>query len=530
MKKKLVTLLLAAALVFAGMPATVMAAANSKLDAKNVCYTPQNDYMSGDCILTASKVMIRRASILRGSNKWSSITNKTLRSPATIFGLLLHNFKFEADGLQYKIGMKLFTGTDNATRIRQFERLVKQHPEGVVVWGTNSSRFGMHGVLLVDVRDGVPYVMDSAYNVGSWNSGILKWSDSSMKDPKHCTQYWYIKEVGLAKGAKAPAAGMPLAAGSSTGAGTESTLSLNDETVPEELREGDGFPVEGHVNSNYRIKKVTVSIVNSMGQTAISKSAKPDDWCYDLGKLDKYIKFGTLAPGTYKYKIKATDEKKTKTFVNASFTVISKGEPSLSISGESLPSSLDVGKAFYIRGKVSSNINISNVTISVLDAAGNTVLSASAAPNKKTYKLKKLDAKIKFGSLPAGSYRYVVTATAGSLSKTLIDTTFDVAARSKLKISSYNYPTTIGKGDKFFIRGKVSSDKVITNVTIKVVDGNGKTKMSAKASPGKKSYKLKKLDSRIKFGKLSKGTYRYKVIATDKAKKKTLVNKKFTVR
>ena len=55
-------------------------------------------------------------------------------------------------------------------------------------------------------------------------------------------------------------------------------------------------------------------------------------------------------------------------------------------------------------------------------------------------------------------------------------------------------------------------------------------KLEASAKPGKKSYNVKKLDSKIKFGKLKKGTYHYVVEASDTIKSKTLVNKKFKVK
>ena len=434
MRKRLIIMLLAAALVFAAAPASVMAAANPVLDAKAVCYTPQNDYKSGDCILTASKVMIRRASILRGSNTWSSITNKTLRSPATILGLLLHNFKFEADGLQYKVGMGLFSGNEDAARIKQFERLIQQHPEGVVVWGSDSSSFGMHGVLLVDVRDGVPYVMDSAYNVGTKNSGILKWDDSSMKSPKLCTQYWYIKGVSLAKGATAPAAGRPLAATSATSVNTASTLSLNDETVPEEIKKGSGFPVEGYVNSNYRIKNVEISVLNSSGKAVISKSTGPDDWSYDLSDLDRYFKFGTLSAGTYRYRISATDEMKSVTFVNATFKVTDKNaktekaevKSKLKIISYNYPKSIKKGKKFKIRGRNTSNKKIMSVTVQVTDAAGNPLISVTKTPKAKSYNIRKLEKKIKFQKLPKGRYYYRVIATDKLKTKTLVDKKFKI--------------------------------------------------------------------------------------------------------
>ena len=382
------------------------------IDDEDVLYTPQGDYKSGDCILTATKVMIRRASIMRGSTQWSNITNKTLRKSATIVGLLLHRFTFEVDGLAYRVNVGFFKGNTDAARIKEFEALIKEHPEGVVVWGSKASVFGMHGVLLTDVKSGTPYVMDSWYNLGPRQYGIQAWNDSSMKNPKKCTQYWIIKEVNLGKKGKNPDKGKPLAPNSATSVNTESTLALRDKTTPVEVKEGSGFGVEGVVSSNYRLSNVTVQIIDSAGNAVISKSAKPGVWCYDLIHLDSSIKFGTLAPGTYTYQISATDEKKTLVLSKSSFKVVAKAASAastLKVSSEVVPSTIYQGEGFSIGGKISSNYKISKVEISVIDQAGRTLLSASANPKAKSYKIAKLDAKIKFGTLAAGTYTYKVS-------------------------------------------------------------------------------------------------------------------------
>jgi len=532
MRKRIILLLLVTALIVTAAPTTVMAAANRKLDAKDVCYTPQNDYQSGDCILTASKVMIRRASILRGSKKWSSISNRTLRTPATIFGLLLHRFTFEADGLQYKIGMGVFNGADDAIRVRQFQRLVKQHPEGVVVWGNNASRFGMHGVLLVDVRKGEPYVMDSAYNVGSWNKGIMKWSDSSMKNPSKCTQYWYIREVTIAKKAKAPAKGKPLAAASATNVSTESTLAIRDQSIPSKIKQGNGYPVQGTINSNYRIKNVSVKIINSSGKAVIAKSASPNTWSYDLDALDSSIRFGTLSPGTYTYKVSATDEKQTLVFVNASFKVTGKNaDPDISIRWATRPSSVNEGDGFTVGGRISSEMTLTNVLVAIVDANGKTAVRAAAEPYSRSYDLSYIDSRVKFGRLSAGKYTYIVKASNSAKTKTLVRKEFKVVPRkSTLSISSYTAPTVIRWKWPFILRGKVTSNCVIKKVTVRVVDSAGKVRISETAKPYDKSFNILTVDYKIKFGTLSKGVYRYQIIATDTSVTKTLVNQKFTVK
>jgi hypothetical protein len=63
-----------------------------------------------------------------------------------------------------------------------------------------------------------------------------------------------------------------------------------------------------------------------------------------------------------------------------------------------------------------------------------------------------------------------------------------------------------------------------------VLDSNGKTVLSASAKPKAKSYQVKKLDKKIKFGKLKKGSYTYRVIAKDSVQTLTLVSRAFTVK
>jgi hypothetical protein len=419
-KNKLLAILLVLSLLIAAAPAASLAA-SPVLDNAEVYYTPSSDYQSGDCILSASKMMIRRASILRGSNAWASITNKTLRTPATIFGLLLNSFTFEADGLAYKVGCGFFSGAGNDGRIKEFEALVRAHPEGVVVWGEGAATSGTHGVLLVDVRNGVPYAADSSRNTGSQKKGIQKWSDTTMKDPVKVTKYWYIKEVGISKNTTR----------SNVSQSAVSTLSIKSQTVPGNLKQGKTFAVKGTVNSNYRLSNVTVAVVGSDGATVIGKSVNPNATSYKLSKIDKYLKFGTLAPGSYRYVVSATDQLISATLVDSPFMVTGKAsaaptDSTLRITSVKAPSSIKKGKSFSIKGKVKSNVKITKVSIQVTDAAGNVKLKASAKPKAKSYNLKRLDSKLRFRKLKRGTYYYRVYATDKAKSLTLVDQGFVV--------------------------------------------------------------------------------------------------------
>ena len=312
MKKRIAALLITLALVITAMPAPVLAA-SAPVEDKAVYYTPASDYKSGDCILTATKMMIRRGMILRKTGDWSKITNKKLRGPATIFGLLLNSFRFDAEGLVFVIDSGEFTGKNDAARIKEIEGLLKMHPEGIVVHGIKAASSGTHGVLVVKAKNGVLYAADSSRNTGLNNKGIQKWKDTTMLRPAKVTKYWYISQVSVSSGTKP----------SNAQAGTAvSTLNIKSVKAPEKIKQGKSFPIRGVIKSNKKIKKVTVKITDDSGNKIMSAYKKPNAKSFNLKKLDAKIRFGKLKKGTYTYQVIATDTAKKLTLINKQFKIV----------------------------------------------------------------------------------------------------------------------------------------------------------------------------------------------------------------
>ena len=196
MKKRVKTVIIAALALVMLMPFVAPPAyAAGLLESKAVYYTEESDYIDGDCILTATRMMIRRAAIMRNKSDWAGITNASLRPEATTDGLLLYRFCYESEGVTYSVASGSFKGEGSRARIGEFEELLSDHPEGVVVWGINAASTGTHGVLVVRAENGEVYAMDSSYNMGPFKEGIQKWKDTTMLDPSLVTDYWYISEV-----------------------------------------------------------------------------------------------------------------------------------------------------------------------------------------------------------------------------------------------------------------------------------------------------------------------------------------------
>lgn len=97
-------------------------------------------------------------------------------------------------------------------------------------------------------------------------------------------------------------------------------------------------------------------------------------------------------------------------------------------SGKYDPGSLVKGKSYSISGKITSKYKITSVTVGIYKTNGTaTAQVKTVKPNAKSYDIKKVDSKIKFGSLAVGTYDFVVKATdASGSTATLVCNEFKV--------------------------------------------------------------------------------------------------------
>lgn len=312
MKKKIIAVLAALVMIFSVIPMPV--AAKTSLKSKNVYYTPASDYISGDCILTSSRNMIRRACIMNGTGNWRKFTNSSIRGDATIWGLLWNSFKVDKEGMVYQVDCGLFNGNTNKERVQEIKELLKVHPEGIVVHGRGAAYTGTHGILALYVKKGVIYAADSTNNTGLNNAGIQSWDDTTMLEPIKVSKYWYIS--GISTSTKTKATGSAAKKAVKT-----STLRAESPKTPSSIKQGKGFGIWGEIRSNKKIKKVTVSVLDHSGNAVIKITKKPGKKLFRIVTIDKKIKFGKLKRGLYTYRIVATDTVKTLTVVNKTFTV-----------------------------------------------------------------------------------------------------------------------------------------------------------------------------------------------------------------
>ncbi|MDR1068760.1 MAG: Ig-like domain-containing protein, partial [Clostridiales Family XIII bacterium] len=235
------------------------------------------------------------------------------------------------------------------------------------------------------------------------------------------------------------------------------------------------------------------------------------------------------AAGTATITVKTADGGKT-----AACKVTVKAVSTLAIAGSmTIPNPLKPGTGVLVKGTVSSNYNVTNVTAQIKTSGGTVKYTSSATPNAKSYDTGKMDAAMKFSALAAGSYSYVVTAKdASGASKTLRTTAFTVQTTSTLALTgSMTIPNPLTAGKGVLVKGTVSSNYNIASVTAQIKTSGGTVKYTSTAKPAAKSYDTGKMDAAMKFSALAAGSYVYVVTANDASgTSKALRNTAFTVK
>lgn len=100
----------------------------------------------------------------------------------------------------------------------------------------------------------------------------------------------------------------------------------------------------------------------------------------------------------------------------------------ITVKDPHLPTVLEAGKGFLIKGTITSPQPMSRVTIGVVDASGKWVISGNYDINSTSFDMLKADKDIVFRSLQSGNYTYRVDVTVGGRTVTKINAPFQVTA------------------------------------------------------------------------------------------------------
>ena len=343
---------------------------------------------------------------------------------------------------------------------------------------------------------------------------------------------------------------------------------ISGGNAPGTLNKGESFEIQGTLSSDSIITSVTAGVYNVGGSMKTGATVTPNTYSYELSSLDSEVRFGSLSAGVYRYKVTAKNSVGTTTLVNKVFVVLA-DESTIEEDTYYVSSMTDATYMAAVEGGSSlSGANIclkksadsnymkfsfeyqSNGYYKIRNLGSNKCLGITDGASASGSNVEQQAEGVLWQVLPdeSGAW-YLVPQSAVNCcfdlkSNTIADgqnidiytANMTTAQRWKLttisagaSIVGATEPGTMAEGSSFDIRGTITSGSAITSVTVGVYDAAGNMKIGKTVSPNTTTYDLKNVDTSIKFGTLTAGIYRYKVIAVSGSGTAVLVNKVFVV-
>lgn len=217
-------------------------------------------------------------------------------------------------------------------------------------------------------------------------------------------------------------------------------ISLCGLEAPTVLAPGDGFHLRGVVASDVSaLKFVSVSVLDVNDRALLSAAAVPMQAAFDLSAFDSQLVFSSLKTGTYTLRISAENMYHYSILYEANFAV-TVNRDIITWSDEYFdPSGISYGPGstlgFY--GELTSaSSEISCLKVEILGEGGQTVMSASSAPNDTVAYLAQFNQMLRLAALPAGAYTLMITAENSSGCQVMMESGFFVTECLHLNVFS----------------------------------------------------------------------------------------------
>lgn len=227
-------------------------------------------------------------------------------------------------------------------------------------------------------------------------------------------------------------------------------ISISGTSGTSAMTAGTGFAITGKIKTSHG--KLTKIIVQINGKTV--RTFTPNSASFDLGaNVGTMPETKQLDGGSHHYSVIATAENgyhKVEETVIGQWVKVSGTLPQkqhkISITSVSAPSSLKKGSNYGLRGVITAeNCTLTGVFGQVISASGKTVLSGSRSLDTTSHDIRNsINNDLKFGKLSSGTYTYILTATAVTVSgetvqETLVQKDFTVYSETSMPSDDDNY-------------------------------------------------------------------------------------------
>lgn len=293
--------------------------------------------------------------------------------------------------------------------------------------------------------------------------------------------------------------------------GSSSSIKLQGLHKPTKIERGHSFGIWGKIKAKKKIDRVEIGIVKrSTGKWVIKYTKKNvNKKTFSIIKADKKLKFGTLKPGKYYYRINVKLKgKKKKRVLNRKFAVVDSSADSVivSVSGNGTETSTDKDTGTDTEKDTGTGKDTSADT----KKDTNTGKDTAADTKKDTEKSKE-------------------TAKDSSSDSSNTSAAADLP---EITLSGFKKPISRNVGKVFIPKGIVTCSSKIKKVEVGIVFAptNKWTEYKYTEKVNANSFDLAKIYPSIRIDLLPGGTYYYRMYVHTAEGVSTVFNKRFTVK
>ena len=298
-----------------------------------------------------------------------------------------------------------------------------------------------------------------------------------------------------------------------------SGLWLHELTLPEDLKEGTGFPVNGTVTMAEPMSHLSLSVMDTNGTAVLSAELTPDGTDADLAATR--LNLASLEKGEYYYQITAQTARGTHTAQTEHFYVWVRSDP-ITLRDFRLNERYAPGALTGLSGTAASQSSEMQLEVALFDADGAQLQRVATVSPAKTVSLARFNDALRLAELPLGYYVCQIIATNDAGPTVLYRSGFSIV-RDEISLCGTVLPVTLGQGDSFLLRGAIASDQSpLRHVSAVLYDARGVPVRNCAAQPNYTVFSLEDFNAGLHFSDLPAGEYRLCITAENAELRKLL--------
>ena len=310
-------------------------------------------------------------------------------------------------------------------------------------------------------------------------------------------------------------------------AAQEWNMALENDSLPEEVVEGNKMEMSGRVVAGVPFDFVQLQILDESGEVEAEKALTCQDLQFDLSLFNDYPLFEGLTPGDKTMRVAGGKGTQTADLYISPLEV----KPLVDAVDLSVPSSVAQYGALEFVGSLKAEEELTSVNLAIYDENRMEAYSSISCEGQ-AFDLSQFNGQVDTSALPVGNKTMRITAVTVDEQKVVYEGSLEVleAVPSELALDGFTAPAAdYVKGTDYSFAGTVTSNYPIQSVTMTIQDAEGNVDFQKSLEGGEPSFDLAQFNEYFVISSLPAGDKAITIDAADALGSQTLAQESFAV-